>query len=101
MYCHFELGVLLWVKTLTKITKNTIVHTSFPNGNVLPKEEHSPTTLATKVLNVRYSFSTTPRKIVFISGMPEPCQWIQRKLIFITFLFTSSELNIITAVNQF
>lgn len=29
-------------------------------------------TLATNVLNVRYSFSTTPRRMVFISGIPEP-----------------------------
>jgi hypothetical protein len=28
--------------------------------------------LATPVRNVRYSFKTTPRKIVFISGIPEP-----------------------------
>ena len=29
-------------------------------------------TLATKVLKVRYSLSTTPLSIVFISGIPEP-----------------------------
>ena len=46
--------------------------TSFPKGNVLPREEHNPTTLDTRVRNVRYSFSTTPRNIVFISGMPDP-----------------------------
>ena len=28
--------------------------------------------LATRVLKVRYSFSTTPLRMVFISGMPEP-----------------------------
>ena len=41
-------------------------------GNPLPREEHRPTILEMSVLNVRYSFSTTPRKIVFISGIPEP-----------------------------
>lgn len=29
-------------------------------------------TLATNVLKVRYSFSTTPLRMVFISGMPDP-----------------------------
>lgn len=28
--------------------------------------------MATKALSVRYSFKTTPRRIVFISGIPEP-----------------------------
>lgn len=36
-------------------------------------------TLATKVFRVRYSFSTTPRKMVFISGMPEPAQVMSRE----------------------
>lgn len=46
--------------------------TSLPRGIPLPRAQVSPMTLATKVLRVRYSFSTTPRKIVFISGMPDP-----------------------------
>lgn len=41
-------------------------------GRVLPKDEHSPTTLDTRVLNVRNSFNTTPLNIVFISGIPDP-----------------------------
>lgn len=46
--------------------------TSFPNGKPLPKIAIRPTNLATSVLNVRYSFKVTPRKMVFISGIPEP-----------------------------
>lgn len=46
--------------------------TSLPKGIPLPRAHVRPITLATKVLRVRYSFSTTPRRIVFISGMPEP-----------------------------
>lgn len=48
--------------------------TSFPRGIPLPRAQVRPMTLATKVLNVRYSFSTTPLSIVFISGIPEPEQ---------------------------
>lgn len=46
--------------------------TSLPRGIPLPRAQVSPMTLATKVFRVRYSFSTTPRKMVFISGMPDP-----------------------------
>lgn len=46
--------------------------TSLPRGMPLPREQVRPMTLATKVLKVRYSFSTTPLRMVFISGMPEP-----------------------------
>lgn len=46
--------------------------TSLPRGMPLPRAQVSPMTFATKVLRVRYSFSTTPRKMVFISGMPDP-----------------------------
>lgn len=46
--------------------------TSLPRGMPLPRAQVSPITLATKVLKVRYSFSTTPRRMVFISGIPEP-----------------------------
>lgn len=52
--------------------------TSLPRGMPLPRAQVRPMTLATKVLKVRYSFSTTPLKMVFISGMPEPAggaQW--------------------------
>lgn len=38
----------------------------------LPSVAVNPITLATSVLNVKYSLSATPRRIVFISGMPEP-----------------------------
>lgn len=37
-----------------------------------PSVAVKPITLATSVLNVRYSFNVTPLRIVFISGMPEP-----------------------------
>ena len=46
--------------------------TSFPMGRPLPSEVHNPTILDIKVRNVRYSFSTTPLRIVFISGIPDP-----------------------------
>lgn len=46
--------------------------TSFPNGIPLPRAQVKPMTLATKVLKVKYSLSTTPLRIVFISGIPEP-----------------------------
>lgn len=46
--------------------------TSLPRGMPLPRAQVRPITLATKVLKVRYSFSTTPRRMVFISGIPEP-----------------------------
>ena len=55
--------------------------TSFPIGNPLPNEEHSPTILDTSVRNVRYSFNTTPRKTVFISGIPEPISEGKRVII--------------------
>ena len=48
--------------------------TSFPKGRVLPSDEHKPTTLDTNVRNVKNSFKTTPRRIVFISGIPEPAR---------------------------
>ena len=43
-----------------------------PRGMPLPRAHVRPMTLATNVLKVRYSFSTTPLRMVFISGMPEP-----------------------------
>lgn len=46
--------------------------TSLPSGIPLPRVAVNPITLATSVLNVKYSLSATPLKIVFISGMPEP-----------------------------
>jgi len=46
--------------------------TSFPNGKVLPSDEHRPTTLEMRVRNVRNSLRITPRNITFISGIPEP-----------------------------
>lgn len=45
---------------------------SLPSGIPEPKVAVSPITFATSVLKVRYSFRATPRKIVFISGIPEP-----------------------------
>lgn len=46
--------------------------TSFPNGIPAPSVAVRPITLATNVLNVRYSLRATPRNMVFISGIPEP-----------------------------
>ena len=45
---------------------------SLPRGIPLPSVAVSPTILASSVLPERYSFSTTPLRMVFISGMPEP-----------------------------
>lgn len=46
--------------------------TSLPTGIPLPRARVRPMTLATKALSVKYSFSTTPLRIVFSSGIPEP-----------------------------
>lgn len=51
---------------------NEIEFTSLPSGKPDPSVAVKPITFATSVLNVRYSFSATPRNIVFISGIPEP-----------------------------
>lgn len=48
--------------------------TSLPRGMPLPRAQVRPMTLATKVLKVRYSLSTTPLRMVFISGIPEPAR---------------------------
>jgi hypothetical protein len=46
--------------------------TSLPNGIPLPSTAVKATILAIPVRKVKYSLRTTPRKIVFISGIPEP-----------------------------
>ena len=46
--------------------------TSLPMGSPQPREVHKPTIFATRVRAVRYSLSTTPRRMVFISGIPDP-----------------------------
>lgn len=46
--------------------------TSLPTGIPLPRARVRPMTLATKAFSVRYSFSTTPLRMVFSSGIPEP-----------------------------
>ena len=46
--------------------------TSLPTGIPLPRPAVKPMTLAMKALRVRYSFRTTPLRMVFSSGMPEP-----------------------------
>ena len=51
--------------------------TSLPSGIPLPSVAVKPIALAISVRKVKYSLSTTPLKIVFISGIPEPVQ--QRK----------------------
>ena len=45
---------------------------SFPRGIPLPRVAVKPTIFATRVFAVRYSLRTTPLKMVFISGIPEP-----------------------------
>lgn len=54
-----------------KIFKKDVL-TSFPTGIPLPRPAVRPTTFATKALRVRYSFRTTPLRMVFSSGIPEP-----------------------------
>lgn len=65
---------LIWIRKITKENSRHMNYklTSFPNGIPLPSVAVNPITLATRVLNVKYSLSVTPRNIVFISGMPEP-----------------------------
>ena len=46
--------------------------TSLPKGIPEPNAAVRPTVLAMRVRNVKYSFRTTPRMMVFISGIPEP-----------------------------
>lgn len=52
--------------------------TSLPTGIPLPSPAVRPITFAANALKVRYSFSTTPLRIVFISGIPEPEETIGR-----------------------
>lgn len=51
--------------------KRTLI-TSFPTGMPLPRAAVRPMTFAIKALRVRYSLSTTPLRMVFSSGIPEP-----------------------------
>lgn len=53
--------------------------TSLPTGIPLPRLAVSPMTLAMKALRVRYSFRTTPLRMVFSSGIPEPVRKKQKK----------------------
>lgn len=46
--------------------------TSLPTGIPLPRARVRPMTLAIKAFRVKYSFSTTPLRMVFNSGIPEP-----------------------------
>lgn len=46
--------------------------TSLPTGMPLPRARVRPMTLAIKAFRVKYSFSTTPLRMVFSSGIPEP-----------------------------
>lgn len=52
--------------------QNGISLTSLPTGIPLPRPAVSPSTFAINALSVKYSFSTTPLSMVFISGIPEP-----------------------------
>lgn len=67
------------IDTDKKTDENGSLFTSLPTGIPLPKPAVSPTTLATKALRVRYSFSTTPLRMVFSSGIPEPVEEKQRE----------------------
>lgn len=53
--------------------------TSLPTGIPLPRLAVSPMTLAMKALRVRYSFRTTPLRMVFNSGIPEPGRGEKKK----------------------
>lgn len=59
-------------KTDRKGMKQVSLVTSLPTGIPLPRPAVSPMTLAIKAFRVRYSFSTTPLRMVFSSGIPEP-----------------------------
>lgn len=61
-------------KTDSKEMKKGGLFTSLPTGIPLPRPAVSPMTLAMKALRVRYSFSTTPLRMVFSSGIPEPVE---------------------------
>lgn len=50
-----------------------------PTGIPLPRPAVRPMTLAMKALRVRYSFKTTPLRMVFSSGIPEPVFKKQRE----------------------
>ena len=48
---------------------------SFPSGIPEPRVAVRPTTFARKTLMVKYSGKTTPLRMTFISGSPEPTAW--------------------------
>lgn len=77
--------------------------TSLPRGIPLPRAQVRPMTLATKVLKVRYSFSTTPRRMVFISGIPEPVMEHSRQLqltVNLKVLHESCSLNLLLPLGE-
>ncbi len=55
--------------------------TSFPSGIPAPRVAVRAIIFAIPVRNVKYSFKTTPRRIVFISGIPEPGYDIIKKIL--------------------
>lgn len=55
-----------------KIMNSLGLPTSLPTGMPLPRAAVSPMTLAMKALRVKYSFRTTPLRMVLSSGIPEP-----------------------------
>ena len=59
--------------------KNMVLFTSLPTGIPLPRPAVRPITLAMKALRVRYSFRTTPLRMVFSSGIPEPVNKTEEK----------------------
>lgn len=65
LHVHLE-----WVKLVS------VQFTSLPRGMPLPRTQVRLMTLDTKVLKVSCSFSITPRRMVLISGTPEPASGI-------------------------
>lgn len=63
---------MLYIYILNKIKQKQKRSTSFPMGIPLPRPAVRPMTLATNALSVRYSFNTTPLRMVLSSGIPEP-----------------------------
>ena len=67
--------VIIDVRRVATIEAMCTKGPSLPRGIPLPRVAVSPTILAMRVFGVRYSLRTTPLRMVFISGMPDPMAW--------------------------
>lgn len=71
-WCWSKINVGWWSNTGSKKDEKVGHLTSLPTGIPLPRAAVRPMTLATNALRVKYSFRTTPLRMVFSSGIPEP-----------------------------